>query len=206
MEWISAQDSFAAFCGTEQIGRGVLEEVVLQAKARLDAGERARIAIYHDESGATVDVDFRGSADEVRARLAEHPLVARSATPPAERRGPGRPRLGVVSREVSLLPRHWDWLGAQRGGASAALRRLVDEARRLGQGRERARRAREAAHRFLWDMAGDFPYFEEVCRALDARDYARLDRLVDEWPRDVRQHVRRLADRAAQLEQEAAPS
>ncbi len=78
---------------------------------------------------------------------------------PAEPRGRGRPKLGVVAREVTLLPRHWDWLNAQPGGASVALRKLVEQARRANGDADRARAAREAAYHFMSAMAGDLPAF-----------------------------------------------
>jgi hypothetical protein len=112
----------------------------------------------------------------------------------------GRPRLGVQSREVSLLPRHWDWLEEHPAGISAALRRLVDEARRGETGADRARRVRDAANRFMWAMAGNLPDFEEAARALYAKDTARLESLVAAWPADIRAHVVRLGRDAERLE------
>ena len=116
--------------------------------------------------------------------------------PEPKRAGPGRPKLGVTSREVSLLPRHWEWLEDQGTGVSAALRRLVDEARRREPEAARARRARDAAGCFMWAMAGNLPGFEEASRALYAGDEARLEGLVEGWPPDVRDHALRLARRA----------
>jgi uncharacterized protein len=108
-------------------------------------------------------------------------------------RGPGRPRLGVVAREVTLLPRHWDWLSSQPGGASVALRKLVEQARFANQGRDRRRRAQEAAYRFLSAMAGNEPGFEEAIRALFASKRERFNQMVKPWPRDVRDHAKKLA-------------
>lgn len=119
------------------------------------------------------------------------------------RSGPGRPRLGVVSREVTLLPRHWEWLNAQPGGASATLRKLVEKARRDGYEAERARRLRDGAYRFMSFMAGDFPHFEEASRALFAKQYERLDTLIEKWPRDVREHLQRLVRNVRRAEAEA---
>lgn len=137
--------------------------------------------IFDDATGKPVDVDLRGSPEEVRARLE-----------PAAR-GPGRPKLGVTAREVTLLPRHWDWLAAQPGGASVTLRRLVEEARRGGGGKERRRQAQDAAYRFMSAMAGDAPGYEEATRALYAGDGARFEAQTQAWPADVRDHARRLA-------------
>jgi hypothetical protein len=137
-----------------------------------------------------VELDRRGSADDVRRRLE----ATGEPTPPAGgARGPGRPKLGVVAREVTLLPRHWEWLGAQPGGASVALRRLVEDARRGSADADRVRRAREAAYRFMSAMAGNEPGFEEATRALFAGDAERYEATTAAWPADVRAHARRLA-------------
>jgi hypothetical protein len=111
-------------------------------------------------------------------------------------RGPGRPKLGVVAREVTLLPRHWDWLATQPGGASVALRKLVEEAKRTNQGKDRLRHAQEAAFRFMSAMAGNEPGFEEAARALLRGDQESYARFVEPWPIDVASHARKLAGRA----------
>ena len=135
-------------------------------------------------------VYFRGSAGDVWRRLAQ-PDANQGA--PDGPRGPGRPKLGVVAREITLLPRHWDWLNAQPGGASVALRKLVEEARRANGGKDRVRQSQEAAYRFMSVMAGNRPGFEEATRALFAGHRDRFDQLVAPWPKDVRHHARKLA-------------
>lgn len=187
-------DTYTAFAGLRRIATGPLEDTVLQAKAAIDGGATEPVLVFEDRSGTQLDFDWRGGPDDVRRRLTSHPHFAAPATA-TERSGPGRPRLGVVSREVSLLPRHWDWLAGQSGGASATLRRLVDEARKRDAGRDDARRAREAASRFLWAVAGNLPGFEEASRALFAGDDARLSGLVAGWPADVRDHLAMLLAR-----------
>jgi hypothetical protein len=173
--------TYAAFAGERLVAAGPLEDVLRRMRAHLDRGG-GPVLFFEDGSGRQVDFDLRGTADEVVAR----------ATAPA-RAGPGRPRLGVVSREVTLLPEHWEWLEAQPSGISAALRRLVDSARRRAPNEERARRAKEAANRFLTAMAGDRPGYEEATRALFAGERDRFSRLVQRWPRDIREHALRLA-------------
>ncbi len=173
--------TYTAFSGQKQVVSGALREVLLETKALLDRGAGEPILIFEDQTGRPVDFDFRGTPDEVVERAA-----------PSRRTGPGRPRLGVVSREVSLLPRHWNWLEQQPNGISAALRRLVDEARKRAPGEERARLAREAAGRFMTAMAGNLPGYEEACRALFAKDYARFTERIAAWPEDVRLHLERL--------------
>jgi hypothetical protein len=120
-------------------------------------------------------------------------VVGAAGTQPPETRGPGRPRLGVVAREVTLLPRHWEWLATQPGGASVALRRLVEEARRTSASADRARASRDAAYRVMHALGGDLPDFEEASRALFAGDRDRFRLHTAAWPLDVSAHVDRLA-------------
>lgn len=205
--------TYTAFVGARLLGTGALEEIVRLIKARVDGGETERIAFFDDETGQVLDLDLRGSPDEAIARLAEHPVlgpvVAESEGP--KRAGPGRPKLGVVSREVSLLPRHWEWLGEQSGGASVTLRKLVDEARKRTEVRDRARRAKEATHRVMWELAGNLAGFEEASRAYYANDPGRFSQEVAGWPEDVRRYLElRVAqvvelEKAAEVEAKAAP-
>jgi len=183
--------AFLVFGGERLIGHGGMEVAVRAAWAHVASGSEERLAVYDDWSGRPVDLDLRGSVDEAVARA-----LGEGDPAPAERRaGPGRPRLGVVSREVSLLPRHWEWLGDQPGGASAALRKLVEEARKAGAG-DGVRRAREAAYRLLVELGGDRPGFEDASRALFAGDEERLGAITEAWPVDVRTQVLRFAARA----------
>ncbi|MBN2370279.1 MAG: DUF2239 family protein [Vicinamibacteria bacterium] len=192
---------YTAFAGYHHIITASLGEAALGVKGYLDSGGNERVLVFDDQTGDQIDLDLRGSTEDILTRLQDHPALARIATK-STRTGPGRPKLGVVSREVSLLPRHWDWLSRQRGGASAALRRIVDEARKNGRKAEPARHALDAAHKFMWIMAGDFPGFEEASRTLYARDFNRLSGWMKEWPKDVREHVGRMAAKAARLEQQ----
>lgn len=175
--------SYTAFAGTRRIVRGTLEETLRATKKRLDADPELSVLIFEDATGKQVDFDFRGTLEQVVAR-------ARPEAP--ERSGPGRPKLGVVSREVSLLPRHWQWLERHPQGISAALRRLVDEARKRAPDEDRAREARAAASRFMWVMTGDMPLFEEASRSLFAGEALRFAELTRAWPEDVRDHLHEL--------------
>lgn len=195
MEQASTGDerTYTAFAGERLVVSGDQRAMLLRVKQHIDGGG-AGVLVFEDQTGRQVDFDFSGTAEEVLAR----------AAPAAPKGGPGRPKLGVVSREVSLLPRHWEWLEEQPHGASATLRRLVDEARKREPGKERARRARDAAGKIMWSLAGDLPDFEEASRALFAGDAARVGELIRKWPKDVRKYVLRLVDEAARFETEAA--
>ena len=180
-----------AFDGKRRLASGPLIDVAVALKAAIAAGAEGPLLAFDDATGAVIDLDLRGARAEIAARFAAAP-----GEPPAPPRGRGRPSLGVAAREVTLLPRHWDWLAAQPGGASAALRRLVEEARRSGGAKDRARLDQEAAYRFMAAMAGDLPGFEEATRALFAKDRARFERHVAQWPDDVSAYATRLAEPA----------
>jgi hypothetical protein len=191
------EPAYVAFEGERRIGSGDLRDVARAAKQALGRHPHASILIFNGETSALVDVDFRGSVDDVLARIP--PPEAPSADEVisvAAPRGPGRPKLGVIAREITLLPRHWDWLAQQKGGASVAIRRLVDDARRTGEDGDCVRLAQEAAYRFMSTMAGNRPHYEEAIRALFANDAARFEKLIAEWPADVRDHAARLAGSA----------
>ena len=165
-----------AFAGHEMIGRGSPREVLAAVKA---ASDQARAVLVFDRAtGRTVEFDLRGDLETALARLPE--TAPESETP--TKRGPGRPRLGVTAREVTLLPRHWDWLSGQSGGASATLRKMVETAMREAEGPDRRRRAREATYRFMTAMAGDLPNYEEATRMLFAGDRTAFEAAVEGWP------------------------
>lgn len=187
---MQAQDSTSctAFDDTRRIASGSPLEVALAVRRALDSGARGPVLVFDDRSSQPLELDLRGSEEEVRVRL-------QPATPPAPAipRGPGRPKLGVVAREVTLLPRHWDWLAAQPGGASATLRRLVEQARRGGGAGTQARESAESVDRFMQAMTGNLPGYEEASRAFWRGDQARFAARIAAWPADVRDHLQRLA-------------
>jgi uncharacterized protein len=178
--------SYSAFIGHDLLATGALPGVLEALKTRFEEDRGTPFLIFEDQTGQQVDFDLRGSLPDVQARY----------EPPAERVGPGRPRLGVVAREVSLLPRHWAWLGEQSSSASGTLRRLIDEAMRREPGEQQVRAAVNAVSRFLTAVAGNLPDYEEATRALYAHDRKRLDGLTRNWPQDIRAHIRRVLGHA----------
>jgi hypothetical protein len=185
-------ENFTAFEGQRRLVSGPIAEVALAIKGatRSAAGP---IAIFSDSTGRSIDLDLRGSNAEVLARLPSMSPEAQEGVTSSEQRGRGRPKLGVVAREVTLLPRHWEWLSAQPGGASVALRKLVEEARKASGDRDRQRAARDAAYHFMSAMAGNLANFEEASRALFADDRRRFTGLIAAWPADIRDHAVKLA-------------
>ncbi len=163
-----------AFEGARRIATGDLAEVAAKVKEVVDRGDHGPLLIFDDVTSELVEIDFR------------KPLQ------PAPR-PPGRPKLGVVAREVTLLPRHWDWLNSQPGGASVALRKLVEQARRTNAAADRKRQARESAYRFMSAIAGNAPGFEEAIRALFTGKPERFEQMTEAWAPDVRDHARNLA-------------
>jgi hypothetical protein len=191
-----------AFDGDRRIASGGLREIVSAAKEVLERRKDASILVFDGGTGLPIDIDFRGAIDDVLARLpaiAGTPAASDDDGPPAAR-GPGRPKLGVVAREITLLPRHWAWLAQQTGGASVAIRKLVEEARRTGADKDRIRQAQDAAYRFMSAMAGNRPHYEDAIRALFADDATGFEKLIAEWPTDVRDHISTLAERAFRRE------
>ena len=174
---------FTAFVGSRLIARGTLAEVASAAHAFATD----QLSVFEDATGRPVDLDLRGTADDALARLS--PVIA--ASKPAR----GRPKLGVTAREVTLLPRHWDWLATQPGGASATLRRLVEDARRQSGSADAVRQAHEGAYRVMTAMAGNLPAYEEAVRALFAGDRSRLADLTSAWPKDLAAYVSELASK-----------
>jgi hypothetical protein len=192
---------FTAFDGQRRLVSGPLAEVALALKKASSGGEAPHFLIFDDSTGRPIDLDLRGTEREILDRLPPAVDGSSADSPPSldsaasEPRGRGRPRLGVVAREVTLLPRHWEWLGAQPGGASVALRKLVEAARRANGDKDRNRAARDAAYHFMSAIAGDLPRFEEAARALFAGDRRRFVGLIAAWPEDIRDHAVTLAFR-----------
>lgn len=192
---------FAAFAGDRLISRAALNSVAMACRQCMQQDGEERLAVFSDETGRVIDIDLSGSEQQMLNRLSqvtEAPPDTTAGSQPVKRRGPGRPKLGVVSREISLLPRHWQWLAEQRGGASAALRRLVAKAIKEESPTAVAQHAVDAAHRFIWDIAGHRSGFEEATRALFAMDFLSFAQQTAHWPVDIRAQVRRFTDRAEQ--------
>ncbi|WES30716.1 DUF2239 family protein [Varunaivibrio sulfuroxidans] len=198
-----------AFEGTRRLLCGPLIEVALAVKTATERGAAAPILTFDDATGHVIDFDLRGTKADIVERLtrlspknidpSSSPRAASSTASKksGESRGRGRPKLGVVGREVTLLPKQWTWLAAQPGGASVTLRKLVNEAQRTGGAAQKMRAAQERAYRFMSAMAGDLPGFEEATRALFSGDRARFDQHVAGWPTDVRTYATGLAFGAA---------
>jgi hypothetical protein len=179
--------TYTAFLEGRRLATGPLREVAVAVLRAQQAHPEAHPLVFSDASGRSADLDLRGGEEAVAAR---YTIVAPTEAP----RGRGRPKLGVVAREVTLLPEHWDWLTAQPGGASVALRKLVHEARRNGGARDRTRHARDRAYHAMSTLAGDLAGFEEASRALFAGDHERLVAQMASWPEDVRTYVLQLAE------------
>lgn len=190
METSSPAIDCIAFAGQKKIADGPLTDVAASVKRYMDAHPEETLLVFDASSSASIELDLRGSLEDVISRI----------RPPdgglKEKSGPGRPKLGVISREIGLLPRHWDWLALQPGGASVTLRKLVEEARKQNTSKDRIRASQNAAYKFMSAMAGNLPHFEEASRAFFAKNKALFETLTAAWPRDLREHALRLGDAA----------
>ena len=196
----TATPSYTSFNGHKRIASGSLKVNALAVKHTLAIGVPNPLLTFCNQTGQAVDIDIRGSDAEMLERLPPEGYQFQgtdsaqiNSEESGEPRGRGRPKLGVVAREVTLLPRHWDWLAAQRGGASVTLRKLVDEARWASVDRDQQRQTNERVYHFMSTMAGDMAGFEEATRALFANDAAKFHRLTEAWPTDVRDYLSYLA-------------
>lgn len=179
------------FAGARKIASGSLADVALALNPLAETAKDP-LLIFADDTGTVLDIDLRGSTADMLYRLTRY-QAPQPPQAPAAAKPRGRPKLGVIAREVTLLPRHWDWLAAQPGGASQALRRLVDQARKADGGQTARRLAHERAYRVMAALAGDYPGFEDAARALFADDIDALARAAASWPQDVRDYAVKLA-------------
>ncbi|MEP6538321.1 MAG: DUF2239 family protein [Bryobacteraceae bacterium] len=187
---IERTPSCIAFHGTNCFASGSLGEVVVKAKELLNRDTTAQVLIFDDLTSEMIDLDFRVPPAQADTEGSESPAPGEGV------RRPGRPKLGVVAREVTLLPRHWEWLASQPGGASVALRKLVEHGIKANRTEDSLRRAREATYRFLSAMAGNEPLFEEAIRALFGGRQTAFHSIIEPWPADVRDHAKKLAANA----------
>lgn len=176
--------TYSAFAGLRLVASGTLGDVALAA-SKAERADEDSVLVFSDATGEQVDLNLQGGPEAIAARYSAGKVAAR---------GRGRPRLGVFAREVTLLPEQWEWLAAQPGGASVALRKLVQEARRTSTTRDRMRHAQERSYKVMVALAGNLPAFEEAARALFGSDQEALRAKMKSWPKDVRDHVLRLAD------------
>ncbi|HXX69133.1 MAG TPA: DUF2239 family protein, partial [Polyangiaceae bacterium] len=175
--------TYVAFAGDTLVASGDLRTVIVRAMRGMALHAVDGVLLFDDETGQQLEVSLQGTPEE----------VLRRTMPSAPPRGRGRPKLGVKSGEVTLLPRQWDWLERQPLGISATLRRLVDEALKREPDEEIRRNAREATHRFMTSMAGNRAGYEEALRALYRKDRKGFERRLSRWPKDVRKHTLKLA-------------
>ena len=187
------QHDFTAFIGYRRLVSGSLPQVALAAFRTLATDLNSAILVFKDDTGQQVDLDLHGTEADVVSRhaLPQTPDTASGVPTELAPRRRGRPRLGVVAREVTLLPDHWNWLASQPGGISVTLRKLVHQAKKFSAGKKPG--SRDRTYAFMSAIAGNLPDFEEAIRALFAGDAEKLSASIADWPEDVRQHIERLA-------------
>lgn len=190
-----------AFAGLKKIASGNVIDVALKVKEHQQKDKKTTILVFDNTSSQQVELDLRGNKDAIIKRMKELPGGPSEEEEDKTPR-PGRPKLGVVSREISLLPRHWEWLATQPGGASVTLRKLVEEAKKKNVHRDQLRLAQEATYKFMVVMAGDLPHYEEALRALYAKNAKEFAAQIVSWPKDVREHTARLAENVMRVSRE----
>lgn len=196
-----SQASYTAFLEQQQISNGHFEEVKQAACQRVTNGERRPIIIFNDANGKVVDIDYQNPDLSVES-LDTNPICTNDAASTIEpqqakqARRVGRPKLGVVAKEVTLLPRHWEWLATQPGGASVTLRKLVEKARRDNQAADQITQSRDACYRVINALAGNEAASEEAIRALFADDRDTFTAIIQMWPTDVSRYVQSIANTA----------
>ncbi|MBZ0255406.1 DUF2239 family protein [bacterium] len=183
------QEKYTAFQGDKRFAKGSLKDVVLSAKQSVPENEWHTVLFFNDASGRTMDFALNGTEEELLKRLSIFAPEQKQEAP----KGPGRPKLGVVSREISLLPRHWEWLATQSGGASSTLRKLVDAEQKKSSAKDQIKQAQTRAYNFMSAIAGDLPQYEEAIRALFAHDQDAFKKQMAKWPKDIRTHAVQLA-------------
>lgn len=176
--------TYTAFEGERLLSRGHLKDVVLNIKKYMGSAQNCEVLLISDASGKVMDFNFYGSKQEVLKRLEPYTTVATADTS-----GPGRPKLGVVSREISLLPRHWEWLASQPGGASATIRTLVEEARKKSLNTSNVKVVQERVYRVMSVLGGDLSGYEEALRALYKKDQKTFLGQIKAWPEDIRRYI-----------------
>ncbi|MBQ13897.1 MAG: hypothetical protein CMQ17_05795 [Gammaproteobacteria bacterium] len=187
------ESNYVAFDGTKLIAEGDLLAVALQLKAELTATKTGSVLVFGNSSGKQIDLDLGGSEADLRKRFSQQGDGQEQQETVSTAKTRGRPRLGVIGREVTLLPRHWQWLDRQRGSASAALRRLVDQERKATVHEDLVRQAQDSANRFMYAMAGNLQGFEEAVRSLYACDKQGFIAEMRRWPSDVKRYAMQFA-------------
>lgn len=182
--------SYTAFVDTKMVASGNVMDVALKVKKYLKDDNKASVLIFDDLTSAQIDLDLRGTTDATIRRL------EKLLEPEEKKSGPGRPKLGVISKEVTLLPQHWEWLALQPGGASVTLRKLIEEAKKKNASKDQIRQAQEATYKFMNVMAGDLPQYEEALRALYANETKKFEKMISGWPKDIQEHALKLSQDA----------
>lgn len=179
--------TYTAFDGSKIISQGTLAHIALSLKQKTREQKTATLLVFSDLTGRQIDIDLSGTDKQVLDRLKVYsPQELQANT------GAGRPKLGVMPREISLLPNHWEWLLNQDGGSSAVIRNLIDE-KMKSRSKDKVKSAQETTYKFLSAIAGDLPNFEEAIRFLYRKDKKKFSELISSWPKDIIKYSMMLA-------------
>ena len=174
---------YSAIQDQNLIVMGELPVVLKEIKLFLDQGGCEPVLIFDHTDGRQWDFNFQGTLEEVLSRA----IVPEDDN--CNKPGPGRPRLGIVSREVTLLPRHWDWLEQQPGKASGTLRRLVEDAMKHPSDDFIIRQKQEALGRIISSVGGNLIGFEDFLRILHRKEWNKVEEVIKEWPLGIKKII-----------------
>ena len=184
---VATKDTFSAYGPTSCIGQGELTDVALAAHRFLRTHPDQSALILQDSTCQIIDLDLSGDEALLERKANHYPI--RSQAPVPDSKDP-------ITGEITLLPRHWQWLAEQGGNASATLRRLIDEARRDPKQKadNECRRRQQLTYRFCQALCGDFQGYEDALRALYAADKDSFKTHISTWPADFALRAEALAE------------
>ncbi|RZG86913.1 DUF2239 family protein [Acinetobacter venetianus] len=174
---MNSSTTYTAFSGDHYLASGEMMELILKIKQLQETTEN--ILIFNDQTGRQTDFDYTGSEQEIRERYAE----------PEPTKKVGRPKLGVISREITLQKKHWDWLDQQSASASAIIRKLIDKELDDPNSESNKMLAKQATDRFMLAMLGNMPNYEEATRALYQGDREVFLKMIQDYPKDLKKYL-----------------
>lgn len=191
-------ETYTAFDNTSIIAHGSLRDVILKTKKILGKSENSSFLIFSDSTGKTIDFNFQGTEKEILKRLE---IFVSNSDEKIELARPGRPKLGVISREISLLPRHWEWLATQSSGASSSIRNLIEDAIKKSTSKVSLKQQQEKVYRVMTTLAGDLDGYEEAIRSLYKRDRESFIKFTKGWSKDLRSYLEKLTNDVFEVEE-----
>lgn len=172
---MSIANRYTAFRGDTRIITDSLFNVALA----LQKQSEMNVLVFNDQTGQQIDLDLSGSEDDLKQRYTEVEYVKKV----------GRPKLGVISREITLQQKHWNWLDQQSSSASAVIRKLIDKELNDPSSESNIMLAKQAIDHFMLAMLGNMPNYEEATRALYQGNKSHFLALIHNYPKDLKVYL-----------------